>query len=189
MSRIDNNHLVKGARGNFNKEFVYRKRGEDTHISRMPRRKKGRTPSVKESNIRDLFLAAVNYAKGAMSSPELKKEYGKRASGKNSAYNIAFRDYTKPPVVKVIETERYTGNPGSAIVVSAMDDFRVAGVSVRITNAAGVLIEEGNAIQEAVDRNKWTYTVTTANATLAGTVIRAVAKDLPGNKAELEISV
>jgi hypothetical protein len=51
------------------------------------------------------------------------------------------------------------------------------------------LIEEGNAILNPTDRNKWNYTATQINAVPAGSVIIAVAKDLPGNTGELQVTV
>ena len=187
MSKIDNNHLVKGARGNFSKQFVYKKRGSDTHISRMPVVKVNKELTEKQEGVREMFLEAVNYAKGAMLSPELKREYQKKASDKNTAYNVAFRDYTKPPVVKSIDTEKYNGTPGSTIVVSARDDFRVTEVTVRIRTGAGAVLEEGNAVLNPLNHNKWIYTATQNNATVNDCTI--TAKDLPGNKGELEVSL
>jgi hypothetical protein len=185
MARISNNQLVKGARGNVGRQFVYKKRGEDTHIAMMPVIDKNLKPTEDQSKIRDLFAAASQYAKGAMSSPDLKKEYQKKTSSRTTAFNIAFRDYLKPPVVREIDTEKYDGTPGSAIVVNAKDDFRVAEVKLSILHADGSLLEEGNAILNPIDRNKWTYTATQNNASPPGCTVSATALDLPGNKGTL----
>jgi hypothetical protein len=189
MSRITNNPLVEGARGNFGKQFVYKKRGRHTHIARMPVTNNVAEPTVNQTKVRDLFAEAAYYAKGVLSSPELKNEYKKKAPPGASAYNMAFRDYVKPPVVKSIDTGKYTGAIGSTITVSAKDDFRVAEVVVSIRTAAGVLVEEGNAILNPINRNKWTYTVLVENGILDGTVITATASDLPGNKGVLSQTI
>jgi hypothetical protein len=62
-------------------------------------------------------------------------------------------------------------------------------VTVSIRTAAGVLVEEGNAILNPLDRNKWIYTATQNNASLAGSIISATARDLPGNSGVLDITV
>lgn len=189
MARISENHLVKGARGNFGKQYVYKKRGNDTHIARMPAVKKNAVITEKQEEVRDLFAAASAYAQGAMSSPELKKLYQKKATGSQTVFNIAFRDFRKAPVVKKIDTEEYNGTPGSTITIVAKDDFRVAGIKVSIRTAAGVLVEEGDAILDPIDRSKWIYTAVQSNASPPGSVISATARDLPGNKGKLEKTI
>lgn len=189
MSKIHDNYLVKGARGNFAKQFVYKRRGNNTHIARMPRINNDAEATADQVKVRDLFGSAASYAKGAITSPDLKKEYKKKATPGNTAYNMAFRDYLKPPVVKSIDISKYSGPPGSIIEVEAKDDFRVAGVTVTIRTAAGALVEEGAAILNPINRNKWNYTTTVANAALAGSKVSAVARDLPGNTAKLEVTV
>lgn len=189
MSYLDNNPLVDGARGNFGKKFVYKKRGNKTHIAKMPAQNPNAEVTDQQLEIRDQFGSAALYAKGAMSDPILKKEYQKKAKSGVTAFNIAFRDYLKAPVVKSIDTSKYTGVVGSLITVSAKDDFRVASVHVSIHTAAGVLIEEGDAILNPIDRNKWNYATTQANANIAGCVVKADAFDLPGNKGSLDVTV
>jgi hypothetical protein len=188
MAKINNNLLVRGARGHMGKQFVYRQRGEDTFMARMPVIKKGE-PTDKQEIVRDLFGEASAYAQGVITDLALKKQYQKKANPGRTAFNIAFRDYLKAPVVKSINVDRYNGTPASTIVVKAKDDFRVAGVSISIRTAAGVLVEEGNAILNPINRNQWIYTSTQNNAALAGTVIHAVARDLPGNEGVLEKTI
>jgi hypothetical protein len=189
MSKINDNLLVKGARGNVGKQFVYKKRGKNTHIAKMPVINESLVPTARQIEVRELFAAASLYAKGAMVSPELKREYGKKATSGQTPFNIAFRDYLKAPVVRSINTENYNGVTGSVIDVIARDDFRVAAVKVSIRDAAGVLIEEGNAILNPIDRNKWSYTSVQANASPAGCIVHATALDLPGNKGTLQVTV
>jgi hypothetical protein len=191
MAKIKNNLLVRGASGNVGKQFVYRKRGDDTFITRMPEIDKNAKPTQKQEQVREQFFAAAGYATGAIADPVLKAQYQKKAKAKSgiTAYNIAFRDFLKAPVVKNIDTAKYNGTPGSQIVINATDDFRVIEVTVSIKTAAGVLVEEGNAILNPINRNEWSYTVTQNNAALTGSIILATAKDLPGNKGALQITV
>lgn len=73
------------------------------------------------------------------------------------------------------------------IEIHAKDDFRVVTVSVIILLPTGVLLEEGNAVLNPINRNKWTYKATQVNNELAGSVIIATAYDLPGNSGSLEV--
>jgi hypothetical protein len=189
MARIKKNKLVEGASGNVGKQFVYKQRGKETHIALMPVFDKNAPITEKQEQVRESFSEASMYATSAMNSPELKKEYQKKASSTNNAYNIALRDYLKSPVVKLIDKDSYDGTPGSTIVIKAKDDFRVAAVKVSVHTADGVLIEDGNAILDPINRNKWNYTAVQANAPLAGSVIKAIAKDIPGNTGSREITL
>ena len=189
MSKINDNLLVRGARGNIGKQFVYRKRGDDTIIARMPRVNKDTVPTDKQAQKRDLFSDAIDYARGVVASPDLKKEYEKKLTPGKTAYNLAVRDFLKSPVVKKIDVTNYKGQLGSVIVVKAKDDFRVAQVKVSIHSPTGVLIEEGNATLDPIKRSLWNYTATQNNATPTGSIISATATDLPGNSSTLEITM
>jgi hypothetical protein len=191
MAKIKDNLLVRGASGKVGKQFVYRKRGDDTFITRMPTTDKNAKPTAQQEKVRDLFASAAGYATGAISDTKLKAEYQKKAKTKagRTAYNVAFRDYLKAPVVKSIDTSMYKGTAGTTIVIDARDDFRVVEVFVSIKTAAGVLVEEGNAILNPINRNEWFYKATQNNAALNGSIIQATAKDLPGNKGALEIAI
>src|ERR1700754_843042 len=115
MSNVSENLLVREARGNVGKQFVYRKRGTKTHIVKMPKVNKNRLATEDEVKRRKLFSSAALYAKGAMLSPPLKKEYQKKTDGDNTAFNIAMRDYIKPPEVSFIDLDTYNGTVGSTI--------------------------------------------------------------------------
>lgn len=158
-------------------------------MTRMPDFNENLEPTKKQVEVRNLFAEAAAYAKGAIADAELKKEYQKKAKPGRSAYNIAFRDCLKAPVVQSINPDQYTGTPGSKVEISAKDDFRVVAVTVSIYTVGGILVEQGNAILNPVNRNKWTYTATQTNDALPGSVIKATAFDLPGNKGTLEIDV
>lgn len=189
MARINKNLLVRGARGNVGKQFVYRKHGNNTLITKMPDIDENLQPTEAQVVVRDLFAEAAAYAKGVIGDPDLKKEYEKKAKPGRTAYNMAFRDYLKAPEVTGIDPSLYIGAQGSRIIVSAKDDFRVAAVIIRIYTPTGVLLEEGPAILNPINRNKWIYIATQNNAVLAGSVIHATASDLPGNQGSLEITM
>ena len=189
MAKMDRNPLVDGARGNVSKKYVYKTRGNGTFLDLMPRINKKLAVTERQENVRDLFSEASLYAKGAMSSPTLKKEYKAKAKPGSTAFNVAFRDYLKAPKVKSINTEQYNGTPGSIIVVRAKDDFKVVEVKVSIFDADSKLIEEGNAILNPNNHNNWIYTTTQTNADTDRCIVKAVALDLPGNKGSLEVNI
>ena len=187
MANISENLLVREARGNVGKQFVYRRHGNDTHIAKMPKINKDRQPTQEQENVRNQFSLAILYAQGAISSTELKKQYQKKAAPGKTAFNVAFKDYLKAPVVSKIDTTSYTGAIGSTIVVTAKDDFRVAKVTVAIYTMDNELVEQGDAVLNPNNLAQWVYTATEDHIALEGSAIKATAKDLPGNEGSLEV--
>jgi hypothetical protein len=90
--------------------------------------------------------------------------------------------------VESIDASQYNGNPGDTIRVFAGDSFRVMQVHVTIKDPNDKPVENGEAVLDA-EKNNWVYTATDANAPLAGSTITAVAYDLPGNTAEITITL
>lgn len=189
MANVSENLLVKEARGNVAKQFIYRRHGNNTHITKMPKFNKDRQPTQGQENVRNLFSLASLYAQGAISSTELKTQYKKKAVPGETAFNVAFKDYLKAPVVEKISTESYTGAIGSTIKVTARDNFRVAKVTVGIYTIDNELVEKGDAVLNPFNRAEWTYTATEDHIALDGSTIKAIAKDLPGNEGSLEVTL
>lgn len=189
MPRIKRNTLIKGASGNYRREYVYKVRGDDTFIAGMPEIDRKKPKTARQKTFRQISISAQAYAKAAMADLELKKYYNTRISRSNSAFNVAFQDFQKKPYVDEIKTTGYTGVAGSLIAVAAYDDCKVTGVTVRIISAAGVLIEEGQAIVNNFMGGLWIYTTTQNNPVLAGTKIRATCKDLPQNEGFKEVTL
>ena len=189
MANVSKNPLVKNASGKFGNHFVFKTRGNKTTLAQMPTVNENAVKSEKQLKVSGRFTSASKYATGAISSDALKKEYQKKVSTQNTAFNVAFRDFLKAPKVMAIDTESYNGSIGSVIIVTAEDDFKVAAVRVSLRTAAGVLIEEGNALVDPVFDSQWTYTATQANGVLAGTIITATAADVPKNKGSLSVTL
>jgi len=59
-------------------------------------------------------------------------------------------------------------------------------VKVKIANAAGDVLEQGDAVLQdnALD---WVYTATVVNDVLQGSVVTVSAKDLPANEAVKDV--
>lgn len=183
MSKISTNLLVKGASGKMADQFVYKTRGSDTFLAKLPTVNKNRVVTEKQQEVRERFTEACVYAQGAIANPELKEAYQRRLLPGKTAYNAAFKDYLTPPEVKSIDARLYYGQVGGTIQVKAYDDFRVTEVEVSIRTATGSLVEEGKAVIDPINRNKWSYTTVAANPELAGTSISVLARDVPGNDA------
>jgi hypothetical protein len=189
MSNLDK-LLVEAVSGAvIGEKLTVRKRGDKTYLAKQRKADKNRVPTPAQEQFREDFAAATIYAGSAMASPELKKLYDLRATGNSTGFNVALKDYLKPPRVKTIDVGKYNGTPGSTILVRAIDNFRVKEVKVSIYNAAGDLVEEGQALLDPVVRVKWIYTALQVIAQLPGCKIKAVAQDLPGNSGELEITL
>jgi hypothetical protein len=179
----------KAASGSVGKELtISTKRSGTVQISKH-RKASNIPPTASQLDVREKFKMGVIYAKAAMQDPDLKALYQAAANRNNkdqSAYNLALRDAAKAPEIKGITTLTYTGAIGSTITVKAVDDFKVASVTVTITSAAGVVIEQGNAVIQK-NGSDWLYTATAQNNAVQGSVVLVSAMDLPENETWQEV--
>lgn len=185
-----NNSLVTGKlSGTLGKELVFREWDGKTVVAKAPKRRKGK-PTSQQAETQERFLLASRYARGIVKSPDkgMAEAYAAVLKPRQNVYSRALEDYISPPVVKSINTRNYKGAIGDKIAVRAIDDFRVVSVRVEIYAADGTLLEEGNAEQNANGLD-WTYTATQANNLLAGSKIKAIATDVPGNEGILVVSL
>ena len=179
--------MVQSASGMVGDTVVFRTVRGQLQMANVPGKRTGKA-SQKQAAVQRKFQEATKYAKKQISQPEFNTLY---ASGitdkKHSAYLVAMNDYLIAPTVESIDTLNYRGVLGDVIVVKAIDDFMVTKVKVIITNAAGAIIEEGEAGPDVMRSNQWEYKATATNSTLTGSKIRAVAYDRPGNTGKAEI--
>jgi hypothetical protein len=186
MSSNKNRSDVSGLLG---ESLRVRKVNGDVVVKNKPERKMT-TQSAKQILIKEKFLEASAWAKEQLEKPESKAFYKAAISGKlTSAYMVAVSDYLNAPKVKGIDTRRYKGAIGDKIVVNAFDEFGVTRVEVFITDAAGNVIEQGEAPRDAERKFYWNYIATAANVPVTGTKILAIAYDKPGNEGSLEIAL
>jgi hypothetical protein len=158
-------------------------------VKNRPKRQPSRaTPDSKQEAAKARFLEATQYGRQQISMAESKELYAKRVTAKKrSAYAVAMSDYLVEPKVHSIDTVDYHGVIGDTITVKATDDFMVTKVKIVIKDAAGELIEEGNAGPDELKINLWAYKATAASPKLTGTKIQAVAYDRPGNVGVAEV--
>jgi hypothetical protein len=185
MSKVELSALVNGLSGKTG-NTVLRRIGNGTLMAARPR-KRTSALSVKEKTHHDRFKSAINYAKVKMADPIAKADYEKVSSRKDlkTAYVMAIRDFLKPPTIDMVKTDGYTGKINDAIFIKATDDFKVAAVTVTINLPSGALLESGSATYD-VNAMTWKYTATKANATLAGSKVKATAFDVPKNETTVE---
>jgi hypothetical protein len=187
MAQSVDNIVTKGFFGSLDKTLTFRQRAGVTIISKK-RRASSIAPTDAMLAVRAKFLTAVAYGKKAIKNAATKALYNSAATGMLSGFNLATADAFTPPVVNSIAVDKYHGAVGDPITIDATDDFKVNGVSVAIHDAAGNLIEQGNAVLQT-DSPDWLYTATVANAAPAGCKISATATDLPGNTGSLVVTL
>jgi hypothetical protein len=134
------------------------------------------------------FGKAVKYAKGVVADPARKAQYKEASTAKHrSEYNLALADARKPPVILDIDVSAYHGQPAEPIVIHAVDDNKVAGVSMILQTAAGALIEQGPAALDFA-KGVWRYvTQAAAPENEIAVSIEVTAVDLPGNRVQKRV--
>ena len=187
MAIANQNAITGKLSGTINKQLVFRQWGGTTVVGHFPKPRKGEDSAAQES-VKNRFLLASRYAKSVLTNPDqgLADAYAKTLRPRQNVYSRAMEDFLSPPKVTEINTRHYRGNAGDPVIIRAVDDFRVTELLVEIYDAAGALLEEGTAIVEnnGID---YRYTATLANGSVAGTTIKAIATDVPGNPGTMEV--
>lgn len=180
MAKTKDNIFMFGHSGTIGRQMTLSLKAGDTIIGK--KRGSSSIPSTPEQlEIQDRFKLSSIYAQAAIRVPETKAAYAAKAKIGQSAFNVAFADAFTPPEIKSINRAGYSGHVGDTIVIRAVDYFKVVAVHVKISNVAGVVLEEGNAILQANGLD-WKYTATTVINSLFGCKITATAIDLPANE-------
>lgn len=180
MARFKQSNPLGLISGMLGKSVVFRVKGNQIIIAAAPSSPKTETEAQKQQRHR--FKEAMQFAKKQMANPETKAAYAAMAQQRNlpNAYNAAVADYFNPPVIGHIDTTQYTGLPGQRICIRATDDFRVQQVWVQLINAAGQLLEEGEA-QLQPNYVDWVYIAKVNNLLASETKVLVQAKDMAGN--------
>jgi hypothetical protein len=178
-------HETSGTLGNI-LTFTRKKSGKV--IMGAKRRLSDTPPTDKQLEIRGKFKKATAYASAVLKDPVKKALYQAKAKGDESAYNVATRDAFNAPEIGDVDTAAYTGQAGQLIRIKATDDFEVAGVQVKITSAAGIVVEYGPAVLDA-DSLDWLYATTTVNDVPAGSKITITAVDRPANQTVKDVLI
>ncbi len=171
---------VTGKIGN----VIIRRRGKMYYVTSLPVKRKA--PSPKQLAHRKKFAKAIEYGKMATrpGSPFLEVYEGLARNKYKSPMNMAVADWFQEPKIENVDLSRYHGLVGDVIFIRA-GKVRgpIAGVEVVVLDQEGCEVERGNAVQDPMLADEWSYTATSAVVTRKAKVMVTV-KDLPGNTDE-----
>jgi hypothetical protein len=180
MAKIKNNPFLMGVSGMIGGQMVVRQTPSGPVMAHAPKSSR-RNPSDAQKAQRARFSQAAHYATAACHLPQYKKIADRRGV---SARSVAIADFLNPPEVRDIILTNYKGKVGDTILVRAIDDVQVQSVSVVITDAQGVVIEQGPCKHPDHDLTRWTYVATRDAAASLGKVV-AEATDLASHSTQL----
>jgi hypothetical protein len=137
MAKAKTNAIIEGLSGSLGRDLYARTTKDGrTIISKKPDFG-NRQFSEAQLNNQSRTRQAAEYAKVACKENPI---YAAKAAGTSkNAYNIAFRDWRKPPVIRRIEWH------DGKVRVSASDDVTVTRVTVTILDEQGRHLEQGEA--------------------------------------------
>lgn len=189
MAHVNNSIITGKFKGLLGDELVFREWEGKTIVAKAPKNRSG-DPTPTQLETQEKFLLASRYGKAIIENADqsMAQAYAARLRKRQNVYCRAVEDFMSSPAVKNINTDNYQGAGGDPIVVRAIDDFRVVSVRVEIYAPNGTLLEKGNA-QQTINGLDWTYAATQSNSTLAGSKIKAIATDVPGNDGTLEVTL
>lgn len=166
MAKARTNAIIEGLSGSLGKE-LYARTTKDGRmiISRKPDFG-NRQFSQGQLDVQSRMRQAAAYAKAAARANPI---YAQKAAGTSkNAYNIAFRDWQRPPVIRRMEVCQ-----DGQIRVRADDDTMVASVTITILNEDGQALEQGEA--ELCMGVWWDYSPANKGR------VQVEARDLAGN--------
>ncbi|MDD4589544.1 MAG: hypothetical protein PHG06_03795 [Parabacteroides sp.] len=181
------NELTKNYSGIFGNLLLARNRNGKT-IMVIPQTKSTNKPTENQLTARRQFTLASRYAKNVLLDPDKLAAYTAKSRDGLSPYILALTDYLKPPFVEQIDASGYHGKVGDKIGVTAIDDFELTEVTLKIADVTGVLIEEGPCAFSLITGN-YEFTATVAVPDPAGVTVTAKATDTPGHTAEHTITL
>lgn len=176
MAVVKDNILLQLVRGTIGRQLtIYERNGQI--IMAKKRGPSNKKPTQKQLEARHRMLIASELAKVMIADPAIKAYYKSKAGPGQNAYNMAVKDAYRSPEVQNIRLE------DTEVVVTAIDEFRVAAVEVKVVDAAGVIKESGKA-ELSWNGIEWRYKAKTLPA---GGKIIVTAEDLPGRDTVKEL--
>ena len=180
MARVNKNIITQGLSGMLGGQVVFSQRADGRTIVSVAPGPSTAPVTPAQLAQRRRFQQAVIYAQGRAQDPATRAAYADAAAERGqSVFNVLVADVLHAPDIQEIDLSGYTGRVGDVIRVTAVDDFEVAEVRVKIENGDGSLVEEGAATRQS-DPHQWVYTARVANASLAGDKLTVRASDRPG---------
>lgn len=178
MAKVKLNPVVQQVRGRVG-DLVFRRHRNQTVVGQKADLA-GREATPSQAAQRERFRTAVRYGQTVLADPAKKDLYQAEAqSRKLGILALCVADFLNPPQIDQIDLSTYAGQAGQVIRVIAHDDVEVTAVSVRITDASGALVEEGQATR--VGGDEWSYQATVAGPPGQVLTVTATATDRPGH--------
>ena len=134
MATITANPVIRGFRGKFGDDIVFRTMRGKTFASPVARKPLKKKESEAQRNTRVTFRNAADWAQTELLNPEKKAYYQQRAKALKlpNAYTAAITDYMRKP--KVIKTQA-----GKTLMYRiTKPGFRIKDVKVEMTNTNAV---------------------------------------------------
>ena len=176
MAKVTFHQYLEAIRGKIGRLILRRRPDGTVILSRAPERDKRRKRRFNPAQLahQERVKQAAAYATRADDIHPIYAELAKAGSDRwLSPYNMAFKDFMQPPVIKRIE------RGDGCIRVEATDNVGVTRVRVTLLDAAGAVLDAGEAVRAEGDW--WQYT-----SPIQPQSIVAEAWDLPGNVAKLK---
>jgi hypothetical protein len=152
--------------------MVFRQQAGQTVVTPRPK-VSGRASTPAQLAARERFSRAAAFGRSVAADPALRAIYAEGPGDHRSPYVAALTDALRAPVVDAVETAAFRGAVGDPIVIRARDDHAVMAVTVAVTDAAGVVLEQGTA---TAANGAWRYVAAGSSVT-----VTATATDRPGN--------
>ena len=166
MAKVKTNPIIDGLSGSLGKDLYARTTKDGRTIISQKPDFGNRQFSEAQLNVQSRTKQAAAYAKVACKENPI---YAQKAAGTAmNAYNVAVRDWRRPPVIHGMHID-FEGK----VRVDAYDDTMVTRVRVSVLDEAGQPVEQGEA--ELVTGVWWDY------QTASKGQIRVEAWDLAGN--------
>ena len=166
MAKLKANAIIEGLSGSLGKDLYVRTTKDGRMIICQKPDFGNRQFSEAQLRVQERTGQAAAYARVASKENPI---YAQKAKGTSlNAYNVAARDWWRPPVIDGISVDLDRN-----VRVSADDDVTVCRVTIFILDEAEQLLEQGEA--ELKPGDWWEYQATNSG------LIRVEARDLPGN--------
>ncbi len=157
-------------------------------VAKIRRKRNMDNPTENQIAYKSRFLEAASWAKKHIENADNKAFYQARITKKRqSAYSLAFKDFSKPPRIRSINLESDGRIVPPFIRIDVFARFMVTRVNVVITDFSGNYIEEGDAVRVAEHPNLWDYVPTSSNQPMKGCKVVATAFDRPEHSGVLEV--
>ena len=185
MAKVRLNPILEQVRGQVG-DLVFKRSGEQVIITRKADLS-DHQPTGPQLAAQERFRQAALYGKMVMVDPVTKQVYEAAAKTKGQPlFSLTIADFFNAPAVDEVDMAEYSGKIGDQIVIMAHDDIEVTGVTVSLSDANGVSIESGDALQSPPKSGRWVYTAKAAVS--AGKQVRVLvtATDHPGGTGRAE---